>query len=229
MEDCINKEVTAILRHLSALRLQETSEYHQLPAQNRATSNQSRVRPTAFHPLDCPLIQPIQFGYQGIKGDLVSKYSTSSVVPLSTQPVLSSLKAIRLVRYDLPLVNSGCLQGNFCPLCGQSQLTGSFAHRLARNMVRLTSLQLSVNLFSNMGASFGDFLGLSITSCNGRDLLKLMKTSSVSTLTGISIHASTLYASPFGSWAAEGPCSCRLSWLSCLLYTLDIAIHCSCA
>lgn len=162
MEDCRNKEVTAILRCLSAIRLQETSECHllQLPTQNRATSNQSPVRTTVqpvFHPLHCPLIQPIQFGYHGIKGDLISMYSTSSVLPLPTQTVLSSLKAIRLVRHDLPLVNSGCQQSLFCPVCGQSQLIRSFAHSLARNMVRLTILQLPVNLFSNMGATFGFF------------------------------------------------------------------------
>lgn len=49
--------------------------------------------------------------------------------------------------------------------------------------------------------SFGIIHNLS----NGHDLLKLMKASSMSTLTGISIHASTFYAPPFSSWAAEGP------------------------
>lgn len=121
MEDCRNKEDIAILRHLSVTRLQETSEHHllQLPTQYRATSNQSPVRPTVqpvFHPLHCPCIQPIQFGCQGIKGDLISKYSTSSVLSLSRQTVLSSLKAIRLVRHDLPLVNPGCLQLIFLSL-----------------------------------------------------------------------------------------------------------------
>lgn len=124
MEDCRNK-VTAFLRRLSAIRSQETSEHHllQLPTQNRATRNQSPVTPTVqpvFHSLHCPLIQPIQFGYHSIKGDLIPVYSTSSVLPLSTQTALSSLKTIRLVRHDLPLVNPGCLKSLFCPLCGQS-------------------------------------------------------------------------------------------------------------
>lgn len=36
-------------------------------------------------------------------------YSRSSVLPLPTQAVISSLKAIRLERYDLPFVNPGWL------------------------------------------------------------------------------------------------------------------------
>lgn len=208
MEDCRNKKVTAILRHLSTIRLQETSEHHllQLPAQNRATSNQSPVRPTVqtvFQALHCPLIQPIQFGCQGIKGDVISMYSISSALPLPTQPVLSSLKAIRLVRHDLTLVNPGCLQSLFCPFCGQLAYR-KFCSQSCQEYGEADQPVASSKLVFKYGSKVWGFFGLFVASSNGHDFLKLIKPSSVSTHKGISIHSSTFYAPPFCSWATEG-------------------------
>lgn len=209
MENCRNKEVTAILRHLSTIRLQETSEHHlcQLPAQNRATSNQFPVRPTVqtvFHALHCSLIKPIQFGCQGIKGDLVSKYTVSSVLHLSINTVSSLITESNQVSNAWSVIGkSRLLAITFLSLVWPElaySLKQKFCSQSSRNMVRLTS-----KLVFKHGRKVWVFMGLSITSSNGPDLLKLIKARSVSTLTGISIHASTFYAPPFCSWATEGP------------------------
>lgn len=123
---CRDKEVTAILRHLSPIsigsyRLQGTPECHSpwTPHSNRATGNQLPLRPCAidqypwspqFNQFSIHLILhlPSQFSLaiRAVRGDLSlkallkSKYSTFSVLPLRTWPHISSLKAIRLVRHD---------------------------------------------------------------------------------------------------------------------------------
>lgn len=147
------------------------------------------------------------------------------------QPVITSLKAIKLVRHDLPFINPGWLFViTFLSFTWPELASRRICSQPYQEHSEADQPIASSTVIFEVGSDVWGFGGLSVTSSNGQDILKLMEPSPASSLRGIPTDASTFYVLPFCEWAVEDPCSPRLgamlalhsvhwnSFLLCLMY-----------